>query len=110
MKCAIYTRVSTDNQAGKEFNSCEAQFPLLSLRESGFVFRSFDKLKICSETIVVIYSSYRLLMLFSLPLTILLFVALFLMLLILLSKIQSILEIPEACNEYIYLRFHHYAT
>ena len=25
LKCAIYTRVSTDNQAGKEFNSCEAQ-------------------------------------------------------------------------------------
>jgi len=25
MKCAIYTRVSTDNQAEKEFNSCEAQ-------------------------------------------------------------------------------------
>ena len=25
MKCAIYTRVSTDNQAGVEFNSCEAQ-------------------------------------------------------------------------------------
>jgi len=24
-KCAIYTRVSTDNQAEKEFNSCEAQ-------------------------------------------------------------------------------------
>jgi len=25
MNCAIYTRVSTDNQAEKEFNSCEAQ-------------------------------------------------------------------------------------
>ncbi len=25
LKCAIYTRVSTDNQAEKEFNSCEAQ-------------------------------------------------------------------------------------
>jgi DNA invertase Pin-like site-specific DNA recombinase len=25
MKCAIYTRVSTDNQAEQEFNSCEAQ-------------------------------------------------------------------------------------
>ncbi len=25
MKCAIYTRVSTDNQAEKEYNSCEAQ-------------------------------------------------------------------------------------
>jgi len=25
MKCAIYTRVSTDNQAEKEFNSCESQ-------------------------------------------------------------------------------------
>ncbi len=25
VKCAIYTRVSTDNQAEKEFNSCEAQ-------------------------------------------------------------------------------------
>jgi DNA invertase Pin-like site-specific DNA recombinase len=25
MKCAIYTRVSTDNQAEKEFSSCEAQ-------------------------------------------------------------------------------------
>ncbi len=25
MKCAVYTRVSTDNQAEKEFNSCEAQ-------------------------------------------------------------------------------------
>jgi DNA invertase Pin-like site-specific DNA recombinase len=25
MKCAIYTRVSTDNQAEVEFNSCEAQ-------------------------------------------------------------------------------------
>ena len=24
-KCAVYTRVSTDNQAEKEFNSCEAQ-------------------------------------------------------------------------------------
>ena len=24
-KCAIYTRVSTDNQAEKEFSSCEAQ-------------------------------------------------------------------------------------
>ena len=24
-KCAIYTRVSTDNQAEKEFNSCETQ-------------------------------------------------------------------------------------
>ena len=23
--CAIYTRVSTDNQAGKEFSSCDAQ-------------------------------------------------------------------------------------
>jgi len=23
--CAIYTRVSTDNQAEKEFSSCEAQ-------------------------------------------------------------------------------------
>ena len=25
IKCAVYTRVSTDNQAEKEFNSCEAQ-------------------------------------------------------------------------------------
>ena len=25
MKCAIYTRVSTDSQAEKEYNSCEAQ-------------------------------------------------------------------------------------
>jgi len=25
MKCAVYTRVSTDNQAEIEFNSCEAQ-------------------------------------------------------------------------------------
>lgn len=25
IKCAIYTRVSTDNQAEVEFNSCEAQ-------------------------------------------------------------------------------------
>lgn len=25
LKCAIYTRVSTDNQAEAEFNSCEAQ-------------------------------------------------------------------------------------
>lgn len=25
LKCAIYTRVSTDNQAEKDFNSCEAQ-------------------------------------------------------------------------------------
>jgi len=25
LRCAIYTRVSTDNQAEKEFNSCEAQ-------------------------------------------------------------------------------------
>lgn len=25
MHCAIYTRVSTDNQAEKEFSSCEAQ-------------------------------------------------------------------------------------
>ena len=25
VKCAIYTRVSTDNQAEVEFNSCEAQ-------------------------------------------------------------------------------------
>jgi len=25
MHCAIYTRVSTDNQAEKEYNSCEAQ-------------------------------------------------------------------------------------
>jgi len=25
MKCAIYTRVSTDTQAEKEFSSCEAQ-------------------------------------------------------------------------------------
>ena len=25
MKCAIYTRVSTDNQAEKEYTSCEAQ-------------------------------------------------------------------------------------
>ena len=25
MDCAIYTRVSTDNQAGQEYNSCEAQ-------------------------------------------------------------------------------------
>ena len=25
MQCAIYTRVSTDNQAEKEYNSCEAQ-------------------------------------------------------------------------------------
>mgnify|MGYP001570262672 CR=1 FL=1 len=25
MKCAIYTRVSTDNQAEVKFNSCEAQ-------------------------------------------------------------------------------------
>lgn len=25
LKCAIYTRVSTDNQAEVEFNSCEAQ-------------------------------------------------------------------------------------
>ena len=25
MKCAIYTRVSTDNQADVEFNSCESQ-------------------------------------------------------------------------------------
>ncbi|MDP2922188.1 MAG: recombinase family protein [Candidatus Omnitrophota bacterium] len=24
-KCAIYTRVSTDNQAEVEFNSCQAQ-------------------------------------------------------------------------------------
>ena len=25
MRCAVYTRVSTDNQAEIEFNSCEAQ-------------------------------------------------------------------------------------
>jgi len=25
MHCAIYTRVSTDNQVEKEFSSCEAQ-------------------------------------------------------------------------------------
>ncbi len=25
MNCAIYTRVSTDNQAEKDFSSCEAQ-------------------------------------------------------------------------------------
>jgi DNA invertase Pin-like site-specific DNA recombinase len=25
MHCAIYTRVSTDNQAEKKYNSCEAQ-------------------------------------------------------------------------------------
>ena len=25
LKCAIYTRVSTDSQAEKEFNSCQAQ-------------------------------------------------------------------------------------
>jgi len=25
MHCAIYTRVSTDNQAEKEYNSCKAQ-------------------------------------------------------------------------------------
>ena len=25
LRCAIYTRVSTDNQAEVEFNSCEAQ-------------------------------------------------------------------------------------
>lgn len=25
VKCAIYTRVSTDNQAEVEFNSCQAQ-------------------------------------------------------------------------------------
>lgn len=25
LRCAIYARVSTDNQAEKEFNSCEAQ-------------------------------------------------------------------------------------
>ena len=25
MHCAIYTRVSTDNQAEKHFNSCESQ-------------------------------------------------------------------------------------
>ncbi len=25
MRCAIYTRVSTDNQAEKDFSSCEAQ-------------------------------------------------------------------------------------
>lgn len=25
MRCAIYTKVSTDNQAEKEFSSCEAQ-------------------------------------------------------------------------------------
>lgn len=25
MKCAVYTRVSTDTQAEVEFNSCEAQ-------------------------------------------------------------------------------------
>ncbi len=25
MECTIYTRVSTDNQAEKEFSSCEAQ-------------------------------------------------------------------------------------
>jgi DNA invertase Pin-like site-specific DNA recombinase len=25
LKCAIYTRVSTDMQAEREFNSCEAQ-------------------------------------------------------------------------------------
>ncbi|MFH1380142.1 MAG: recombinase family protein, partial [bacterium] len=26
VNCAIYTRVSTDTQADKEFNSCEAQY------------------------------------------------------------------------------------
>jgi DNA invertase Pin-like site-specific DNA recombinase len=25
MNCAIYTRISTDNQAEKKYNSCEAQ-------------------------------------------------------------------------------------
>ena len=25
MKCSVYTRASTDNQAGKEYNSCKAQ-------------------------------------------------------------------------------------
>jgi len=25
VRCAVYTRVSTDNQAEKEFSSCEAQ-------------------------------------------------------------------------------------
>lgn len=25
MNCAIYTRISADNQAEKEYNSCEAQ-------------------------------------------------------------------------------------
>lgn len=25
MRCAIYTRVSTENQAEKDFSSCEAQ-------------------------------------------------------------------------------------
>ena len=45
MQCAIYTRVSTDNQAEVEFNSCEAQEAKI---------RSFIK----SQEDMVIYKSY----------------------------------------------------
>ncbi|MEW6481533.1 MAG: recombinase family protein [bacterium] len=42
MRCAIYTRVSTDNQAEKEYNSCEAQEEKIK----AFI-RSQDNLKLC---------------------------------------------------------------
>jgi len=45
LRCAIYTRVSTDSQAEVEFNSCEAQeefyYSCLRSRKSPFIKASF---------------------------------------------------------------------
>jgi len=35
--CAVYTRVSTDNQAEKEFSSCEAQLEASKNQKIGLV-------------------------------------------------------------------------
>ena len=47
MKCAIYTRVSTDIQAEKEYNSCEAQ----EERIKSYI-KSQDELNLLSEQLI----------------------------------------------------------
>jgi len=46
LNCAIYTRVSTDNQAEVEFNSCQAQEEkiksFINSQENLFVFKVYS--------------------------------------------------------------------
>lgn len=46
LRCAIYTRVSTDMQAEREFNSCESQFDkiksFINSQESMEVFKVYS--------------------------------------------------------------------